>query len=155
MSASIPHLIAALFCEKPLQEQDGVLSAIRIFDRVFIPKLEQNEPPQQVFPLALLLMFKSGGYKGKAKVRVVPKAPSGVVRKDFEQEIELPEQPNAGANLILNIAFAPREEGVYWFEILVNGELVTRTPLDVQLLPTQPQTQSPKNHSSGDQQKHK
>jgi hypothetical protein len=35
-----PHLVAAVLCEKVLQEADGVLSAIRIVDKVIfeVPK---------------------------------------------------------------------------------------------------------------------
>lgn len=148
--------MASFFCERPLIEQDGVMSAIRIFDKIFVPKLEQDEPPQSIVPLTLLLMFKGGGYKGPAKVRVVPKRPSGMVRPEFEQDIQLPEQQNGGANVIANVAFAPAEEGVYWFDVFVNDELITRIPLEVQLLPSPtPMPQPAKVEPSPDQQKDK
>ena len=140
MTTNRAHLTAAFFCERPLLEQDGVMSAIRIFDRIFVPQLEQSEPPKAPVPLTLVLMFKSGNYSGPASVKISPVPPSGKKpSKEIEQKLELPNQPNGGANLLANISFAPKEEGVYWFDIYFNGELITRTPLDVQILPQQQQ----------------
>lgn len=136
-----PYLLAAFLCEKVLTEQDGVTSAIRIFDRVFVPYLEKEDPPKSAVALTLLLMFKSGGFKGKATVTISLFAPSGAKRPDTTQEVTFPEQVNGGANIVGNIAFSPKEEGLYWFEILLNGESVTRIPLDVQVLPSLPVTE--------------
>lgn len=137
-----PYLIAAIFCEKLLLEQDGVASAIRIVDKLLVKELSKKDgaPAGAVYALTILLMFKSGGYKGPAKVQLVPNRPSGETSKKIEQEVAMPEQANAGANLVLTIPFAPSEEGVYWFDVLLNGTLVTRMPLEVQVLPVQVQS---------------
>ena len=153
MPARPPFLIAAIFCERPLFEQDGVISVIRIFDRIFVPRVPH--PAEAAIPLTLVLMFKGGGYKGKAKITILPRPPSNAERPKSEQEIQLPEQANAGANLIATIPFTPNEEGVYWFEVFVNDELVTRTPLDVQVLPSQTQTKQSPTDSSDVQKKDK
>lgn len=153
MAAKQPLLLTAIFCERPLFEQDGVVSFIRIFDRIFVPNIPH--PTETAIQLTLVLMFKGGGYKGKARVAILPRPPSNAERPRSEREIELPEQPNGGTNLIAILPFAPSEEGVYWFEIFVNDELVTRTPLDVQVLPSQIQTLQSSTDAPVGQQKDK
>ncbi len=138
MNTKPPYLAAAFFCENVLTEQDGVASAIRIVDRLFIPKLSPAKPAEgTATPAALINLFislKGGGYSGKGQVKFVPVTPSGKSLTPQEMEIEFPKEPNAGANIVVRTAIAFKEEGVYWFEIYFNGELVTRTPLDVQLM---------------------
>jgi len=149
MPLNPPYLVSAVFCDKVLLEQDGVPSAIRIVDRIFVQKLsKEGVVPGGLYALTLLLMFKSGGYKGAAKIQIILRPPSGAGRPIIEQEIVIPEQVNAGANIVATVPLAPNEEGVYWFDVLLNGELVTRTPLEVQVLPLQvPSSPSAKTES--------
>lgn len=39
--------------------------------------------------------------------------------------------PNSGADLILKIDLTLSTTGIYWADVLVNGRLVTRAPLEV------------------------
>jgi hypothetical protein len=126
-----PYLAAAVLCEKVLEDKDGVLSAIRMVDRFVITAqgvgAPQNMPPVPV-NLSALIVFKSGDAKGSYSVKIRPVAPSG----RFAPEISLPiflEGDERGANLLVNLGFQAVEEGLYWFDILLNEELVTRMPL--------------------------
>jgi hypothetical protein len=38
--------------------------------------------------------------------------------------------PGDGANLIVNITFVPPIEGQYWFNILLDSQLLTRVPCE-------------------------
>lgn len=134
MSAKPPFLAAAFFCDNLLIDQDGVGTAVRIVDRIFIQKL--NEPGatvKEVGALTMYLSFKAGGYVGKAKLQVKATTPSGKTLGVTNIELEFSEQAS-GANLAFRSAFAFAEEGVHWLDVNLNGELVTRMPLDVQLL---------------------
>ncbi len=150
MPVQPPFLVAAFFCEKVLLEQDAVTSAIRIIDRVFVQEVAQEPRPTQTLlsQLTLYVSFRGAGYKGPAKLKIVPSSPSGKAPDiTLEQSIDFPEQPNAGVNLVVPMALGFRETGVYWFEIYLNNELVTRTPLDVQLaLPVSATQPSEKKH---------
>ena len=74
-----PFLTAAFFCEKLLQEADGVKSAIRIVDRVII-QAEGPQPPNEMptFNLQtnLFLQFKSGAERGPLQLEVRMVKPS-------------------------------------------------------------------------------
>jgi hypothetical protein len=133
MSAKPPYVAAAFICEKILQEQDGVASAIRIIDRIFIEKV--NAPGDErtgAAELMIFISFKGGGYTGKADVLLAPTMPSGKPMKSQQLEVQFPKEHNAGANIVVRAAIAFHEEGVHWFNVSLNGELVTRMPLDVQ-----------------------
>jgi hypothetical protein len=75
-----PYLTAALLCEKVLQEKDGILSAIRIVDRI-IATAQGSQPPEQMPPVPVnitaLLMLKSGNIQGSHTIKIQPVAPSG------------------------------------------------------------------------------
>jgi len=128
-----PYLNAALLCEKILQEQDGTLSVIRMIDRITLTAPASSSPealPPLTFSCNLLLAFKSGSAKGKSTVKLKIETPSG---------IKLPEQllpvlfegDDRGVNLNLALNIVIDQEGVYWFEILLEDEFLTRVPLRV------------------------
>lgn len=130
-----PQLAAAFLCEKVLQEKDGVMSAIRIVDTFWIQKPPGPQPPQAipVVAVTLFLAFKAAGAKGafQLKVRLVglPNdltptiAPEPTVPMNFSGE-----QEEQGANFVMNFAVPVREFRLYYFEVLVNDELVTKVP---------------------------
>jgi hypothetical protein len=134
MTTKPPYLAAAFFCDQVLQEQDGVASAIRIIDRIFIPELAPPKDAKAAADMRMFISFKGGGYVGKATVKLAPTAPSGKALKEQQIEIQFSRELNAGANIIIRAALAFEEEGVYWFDVYCNDELVTRMPLDVQLM---------------------
>lgn len=133
-----PYLGAALFCEKVLQEKDGVNSAIRIIDRVthtFIPQ----DPSQQFMPfsyqVSLLLILKTGENPGLTKVKVIPTKPTNEKLPEWKQSINLERPSNRGATINMNMTITFDQPGVWWFEILVNGISRTKIPLEVIALP--------------------
>ena len=138
-----PFLVAAVFCERTLQERDGVNSLIRLIDKIFVEHVVLPDGVEAMIPMNLFIAMKSGGYAGKARLTLKPLSPAGRKMKVNEIDIELPKDPQGGINLIVQAEISLREQGVYWFEIYFNDELATRTPLEVQLLQTQTQTQTP------------
>ena len=140
MSLQPPYLAFAFFCERVLQEQDGVITPIRIVDRLLIHHLGITRSHK--FPLknpiqtiALVVGLKSGEYKGKGKITIEGKYPSGkpLSPKSLEADVEL-SGPDGGANLIFNLGLPYSEAGTYWFDIYFNKRLLTRTPLNVSVL---------------------
>lgn len=133
-----PYLAFALFCERVLQEQDGVLSAIRIVDRLVVQKSplagkkKGGPDPIPVLPITMLIGLKSGGFGGVGMLSVRAIAPSG---KEFPQRsevmVELKGDDGGGANVIINANTSVKEDGVYWFDVLFENRLLTRMPLSV------------------------
>jgi hypothetical protein len=123
-----PHLTAALICERVLQEQDGVLSAIRIVDRVFISVDSEGNPRASQHPFTLILAWKSGDARGRYSVRVVMEKPSGEQVPVIQAPIHL-EGEDRGVNLVVGVALEADQEGLYWFDVFFEEERVTRIPL--------------------------
>lgn len=133
ISESGPYLVAALLCEKVLQEKDETVSIIRMIDRVTLT-VPASLSPETLPPLPLTLMlflaFKSGSARGRHTIKLRIESPSG---------IKLPEQllpvlfegEDRGANLNLALNMVVDQEGVYWFDILLEAELITRIPLRI------------------------
>lgn len=123
-----PHLQAALICERVLQEQDGIVSAIRVVDRVFFVLGPAGELLQPQHPITFLIAFKSGSARGSYSLEVRRERPSG------EQDTVLSapvffEGEERGVNLVVQTAFAPDQAGLYWFDVYFEGNRVTRMPL--------------------------
>ena len=128
-----PYLLAALICEKVLQEKDEAVSIIRIVDRITLTVPASISPetlPPVPLNLSVFMSFKSGNAKGRRTVKWRTETPSG---------IKLPEQifpalfegEDRGVNLILALNLIVDQEGVYWFDVLLEDELLTRIPLRV------------------------
>lgn len=137
MNGDGPFLTAAFVCERVLQEQDGAVSAIRIIDRVFFILGEDGQPINPQHPITFLISFKAGQARGRFTVTVRREQPSGEEGPVFEAPVFF-EGEDRGVNLIVNAAFAPDQEGLYWYDVLFEGNRVTRIPLRAiyQPLPT-------------------
>jgi len=124
-----PYLSIAVFCEKVLREPDGVMSLIRVVDRFMVAGATPEMEPQ-VLKFTLVVSFKSGFMRGKAIIAVRPKSPTGVDLPAMEFPV-LFEGEDRGVALIGEINFPVSEEGLYWFEVYLMQELVTKMPLRV------------------------
>ena len=133
MNGSIggPFLQMAVFCERVLHEKDDVLSAIRIIDRFThtVSSAEVIMPPLKL-EFSMLISFKSGDAKGKSELKIRPNAPSGKELPGFSGPI-LFEGGERGANIIIKLGFEAKEEGVYWFDVILDEKLITRMSLQV------------------------
>lgn len=127
------YLAVAVFCEKVLRESDNVLSFIRIVDRinVFGPAPEIKNSPIQAIPLTMMIIFKSGILRGKQLISVRPIAPNGEPMPEMSFPLLFEGDDERGNALQTNMQFQPREEGLFWFDVYLNEEFVTRMPLRV------------------------
>jgi hypothetical protein len=123
----------AVLCERVIEDKDGVLSLIRIIDRV-THVVTDPDPPKEMPPSNLaftgVIAFRSGEARGSYSVKLRPEAPSGQQLPAFEQTIHL-EGEDRGANLIVNFNFLAETAGLYWIDVLFEDEVVTRMPLRV------------------------
>jgi hypothetical protein len=125
-----PYLQMAVICERVLREQDGVLSVVRIIDRLThtIVGAEMPDPlPPVPYTVWFALAFKSGSARGRHALKIVQEQPSGLRRDLFEHSIML-EGEERGANFVAQVQAKFEQEGVYWFDVLLNDQFVTRMP---------------------------
>jgi hypothetical protein len=142
-----PYVTAALLCEKVIEEKDGSLTIIRIADRLQYRLDAINLPggfPQDVRPAVTiqgLVSLKSGLVTGDHVTTVILEKPNGT-RKEI---INFPFKflgKDQGQNLIMNINLGVDEDGLYWFDVHFDGELLTRIPLLIMPLQEQPKIQT-------------
>jgi hypothetical protein len=131
-----PFLSYALLCEKVLQEQDSVVSFIRVVDRIVStsvgPEAPGQMPPVPV-NLMLAICLKAGTARGRNAVRVRLLAPTGLHAGTDVSVPVLFEGEDRGVSAYLNVAFVATDEGLYWFEISLEDPnfLLTKVPLRV------------------------
>jgi hypothetical protein len=134
--SSGPYLTAACLCERVLEEKDGVLSAIRIVDRIMLqgvapPGVEMPPMPPVPIMLVALVTLKNGSARGSRRLSLQPIAPSGFKLPGPSVPLLLEGDDDRGVNVRLVIQFQAQEEGLYWFDVLLDDELLTRMPLRV------------------------
>jgi hypothetical protein len=125
-----PLLSMAVFCEKVLREGDGVISIIRVVDRFMV----RGATPQignQVLRFQTVIIFKSGDLRGKYIIRIKPTSPTGIELPGMEFPTFFEGDSDRGAAIVADTNFAIDEEGLFWFDIYLETELVTRMPLRV------------------------
>lgn len=125
-----PFVQIAAFCQTGLVETGGQLSVIRIIDRVPVPVLPGEQAPQVPLQLTLAVVLKSGFFNGKGTITIRPKTPSGADLPPA-QFPALFEGNERGVQILLPLAMMLPEEGLYWFEVLVNDVLLTKIALRV------------------------
>ncbi len=123
-------MAAALFCEKVLREVDGVLSVIRIVDRWTVTG-PTEQMPVSVIQTNLVLIAKSGMHRGSSNISVSPVSPSGVKMPALSFPVLFEGDDDRGIGIAAAMGFPAQEPGVYWFEVSIDEQLITRIPLRV------------------------
>jgi hypothetical protein len=127
-----PFLQSAVFCEKALQEKDGVISAIRIIDR-FIISVGEGAPelmPPMTVGIVLLIIFKSGDASGKHELKIRPISPSGKELISFTFPFTLAGGERS-ANIIINYTLKAEEAGLYWFDVMIGDKFFTKMSMNL------------------------
>ena len=131
-----PHVQIAALCETVLLEPTGVLSLIRIVDRITIsatPGASASMPLTQI-NLKAVIALKSDTARGRAMVGLRPQKPSGIYLEGIVSPV-LFEGEDRGSNIITDLRMEIDEEGLYWFDVLVDDRVVTRMPLRIVYAP--------------------
>lgn len=132
MSAEIggPYVSLACFCERVLEEKDGVSSLIRLIDRLTIQAGQgapEEMPPVAINAILVLRMF-SGLARGMSNFRLTLVSPSGIEMQHAEFSL-LFEGDDRAAQAKLNMSFIAPEQGLYWVNVTLEGQTLTRVPL--------------------------
>lgn len=129
-----PFVQAAVFCDRLLMEQDGTASIIRVIDKITHLVLGPDVPaelPQFTMQLKGVVMLKPGSALGRATFALVGERPDGQRHNLGESTVHF-EGGLRGVNIPLDVTVTFGQEGLYWFDVLIDGELMTRMPLAVE-----------------------
>lgn len=136
MNPSGPYVAVACICEFVMEEEKNRISLIRILDRMdtLVTLRENPTDTRPAFPLAIrgFVSLKSGDFVGKKHVKIDLIKPSGEVVPTGDNALPVAfEGGEHGVNIKLELTIAVNEEGLYWFNVQLDGELVTRIPLRI------------------------
>ena len=150
MKNAKPWVQVAAVCEKVLTEKDNVLSAIRLVDTLFTTSDPPTNLPDNVkagAAISILVSLKSGDVTGQHEVQVRVLKPTGEA-KDLGKWPVILNGGEHGANLIINLMFETTDYGLWWFEVVWEGEILTRIPLKLARQPVT-STSSPQKLEGG------
>lgn len=125
-----PYLATAVLCENVIEDKQGVLSLIKIVDRIVAnagPNTPERMPPMTV-SLFAVIGIKSGQARGSHHLTLRQEAPSGIRKGELSVPVFL-EGEDRGNNAILQLTIQTDEEGLHWFDVLFDNQLMTRIPL--------------------------
>ena len=128
-----PYLTLAAFCELVIEDKSGVLSLIRVVDRMNITSQGPTAPdqmPTAALTWFLVLSFKSGEARGTIPVKIEPELPSGMKLSPISLSAHF-EGGNRGVNIISRLNMKLEMPGIYWFWVYVNDIFVTKIPVEV------------------------
>lgn len=126
-----PYLMAALLCERVERTADGRRNLVGLLDTVV---KDGEEDPAQMTPLVatvfIVVQFRSGSARGSMELGIRPTYPSGLRKGGSSISIFFAgDETASGIELPLDLTLD--ETGLYWFDILLDSQLVTRIPLRV------------------------
>jgi len=124
-----PLLGAAFLCERILQERNDVVSAIRLVDTWTVERIPEFPGGVAGIKCWAMVMFKSGDARGRYTVSFQLRKPSGATMEfGTPQAIDL-KGGEHGASLMIEILMPANEMGLFWIDVLLDGERVTSMPL--------------------------
>ncbi len=129
-----PYLAYAVICDRVLTEADGAISIIRVIDRFTIRGPSEKLTPT---PLSfwLAVMFRRGFQRGVMNLSLQPISPSERILPAMDAPLHFEGDEERGCSLALPVQFLAEEDGLYWFDVKLAGQLATRIPLRVVYLP--------------------
>ena len=135
-----PWVRMALLCERVIEDKEGVLTIVRVVDRVITTVQAQGvDPPAQMPPLDyatnLVITLTAGDALGRHTVNVETEGPDGQTKPGPSFTVVF-ESPDRGTNLIINMQLRLEKEGLHWFNVLLEDRLLSRVPLRVVYAPT-------------------
>ena len=137
-----PYLQAALICETVIEDKNGVLSAIKIIDRI-TRTAHGPDPPAVMDPFEyeffILLVLKSGENPGVFRIKVQPIKPTNEAMPPVTYTMHLEAPADRGMNIIGRTRLRFDVPGLWWFDVLLNERRITRMPLRIIYLPQQVQ----------------
>jgi hypothetical protein len=125
-----PFVQIAAICQMPIQDTNGFLSLMRIVDRLPVRGTTENMQPYPLFQLHMVVVLKSGPMRGKYKWKIVAETPS-MKRIPGPEMSALFDGDERGVAMLSPVFLVAEEEGLYWFDVILGEELLTRIPLRV------------------------
>jgi hypothetical protein len=128
-----PDLQMSVLCDDVRQERSGKFILIGLFDVIGMPQF-----PALFQRVCIVNRWCSGQGQFIEKTRIIGPDNGVVVAEGQEIKVQLPDPEATVTNVqfFMNLKFD--KEGVYWIEILIDGDLKLRYPLRVNRVTVNP-----------------
>jgi len=130
-----PFVNVAIFCERAILDNEGVLTLVRLTDQITIrssgPQAPEELPAGTVVQTTLVIVLKPGEARGNQGLRIDIEEPTGQVRPGPEMSVPFAGGPSQGANIVLPMVLQVESAGLYWANVYIAGRVVTRVPLQI------------------------
>jgi len=162
MNPDGPYLSVAALCDAVLSEKNERISCVRFLDTVIAVLSETVGETLPLMPIRLsgLIAFKAGKFRGTKSLKLLLHKPTGEVvqtEKDTYPAV-FSGDDNSSTNIILDFTLVTSEKGMYWLDVYLDDEIVTKIPVYVriQIQPKNPDSVTVEGNSltnqSADQQ---
>jgi hypothetical protein len=136
-----PFIKEAFFCERALEEKVGVISYIRVIDRV-IHTVVGPDAPENLEPfnyhITLVIGLVAGDATGRSVLKLRIESPDGI-SKDLGHPIDMRwGQTHSAQRTVIRLELRFEDEGAYWVHVDVDGVERTAIPLEVNYSRTLP-----------------
>ncbi len=128
-----PYLKMACFCERVLREVDGVVTMVRVIDRLTHTESKPDAPeemPPVTYEMKLVIMLIPAKALGRHELKIERELPSGIKEKPIAVTVQM-EGGNRGANIMMDTKMTFPLEGLYWFNVYLDNVLLTKMPFQV------------------------
>lgn len=130
-----PFVLFAVLCQRAQQDQYGALSIINVLEQLVVGPGERAEQAPETMPsfrfqANLAVCLASGWRTGTGSLSILPVRPSGETLDAVDQIVEF-RGGDHRVTMISNVSMDMTEEGIYWFEVRVDGQRLTQIPLRV------------------------
>lgn len=119
-----PWIQTAVLCERVEGDAVGTFAASNIVDGV---ELEGGDKVE----LVLLIALVRGDWQGQIKLHVVAYDPAGEPISAMDVDGDPPPVPYAISKIVVPIELVPGQPGVYWFDLSIENQTLTRVPLRI------------------------
>ena len=130
----VPDLQSSLICDDVRQERNGKFMLIGLFDAIHSEQL-----PVTFMKMCLVTRWCNGEGIFTQRSRILSVDQQTVLAEGKDVQVNLPSTEAAATSIevFINVTFP--EAGIYWVEILLDGDLIIRYPLRVNRLERPPQ----------------
>ena len=122
----IPDLQMSVLCDDVRQERTGKFILIGLFDVIGVSQF-----PAVFHRVCIVNRWCSGQGLFKEKTRIVGPDNGLVIAEGQDVPVKLPDTESTVTNVEFFVNLKFDKEGVYWIEILIDGDLALRYPLRV------------------------
>lgn len=127
-----PWISFAVLCEKTIEDKSGRLSLINIVDQVNVSAQSAQGVPEQMPQVTIKLIaavgFKAGVLKGANDIKLALVRPNGEAGPSITVSA-LFQGDERGTNFLTEMNLNLAEEGLYWLDVFLQDQLMTRIPL--------------------------